>query len=145
MQVQIPVCMSAEDYDKSPVEFAPGRYQLEKQRLAKAFVCRLGFTKEQAKFVADKAAEDAHNALRHAQVTIKVGAAGKDGRTTISDASKIKGVVMTNPLMLVHVVEFIDGAGKHGISYGFTGWVLTQQLREYVDGLFAPEQEPANA
>lgn len=147
----IPVCLTPDEYDASPVVFAPGRYQKEKERLAKGFVTLLGISPKAAKLIADKAAEDAYAALKAVQSSLKYGTAkGADKSMTISETAKVKGVRATNPLTLCAVLEFIDKAGKSELSYGFTGWVLSQNMREYVeeveanvviDDTLSPEQQ----
>jgi len=116
-------------------DFGQGRFAFEMNRLYDASQKLFGFTEAQAEKFARQAASDAGAVLKNANATLKVGKANPDGKATISDASKAKGVTLTNALLIVHSISWIDDAGKHGVSYGKTKWLLIPELQKYVDGL----------
>lgn len=116
-------------------DFGQGRFAFEMNRLYDATQKLFGFTEAQAEKFARQAASDAGAALKNANATLKVGKANSDGKATISDASKMKGVTLTNALLVTHAISWIDDAGKHGVSYGKTKWTLAPELQKYVDGL----------
>ena len=62
----------------------------------------------------------------------------KDGKVSITDAAKAKGVTVTNALMIARARQWIDDAGANGVSYGFTKWKLSAPLQAYVDEMKVP-------
>ena len=121
--------------DKPFVPVYTGRYADEQMRLFKSAQALFGFTPQQADKFAKHAAQDAAIVLKDAKASIKVGAANKDGKASISDAASAKKVTLTNALNLVHTIGHIDEIGKHGISYGHTKWVLVEALQNYANDL----------
>ncbi len=56
------------------------------------------------------------------KVEVWTGKANKDGKVTLYEASKVKGVTMTNTIMAIKALSFANEAGKHGFSRGKTSW-----------------------
>lgn len=116
--------------------FGEGRFSAEMERIYNACIKLFGLDESKAEKIARQAASDAGAALKAASASLSVSAArGKDKTVTISDASKVKGVTLTNALAVVRAIQWIDDAGKNFVSYGFTGWKLAPQVQEWIDGL----------
>lgn len=114
-----------------------GRYAQQQEGLFKQSMKLFGFTAKQAEKFAKQAAQDAATAFNNAPANFKVGKVNEDGKATISDAAKQKGVTLTNSLNLVRAIQWIDEAGKNGVSYGNTKWQLKPELQAYADDVLA--------
>lgn len=124
--------------ETSEPQFGKGRYSAEMERLFEQAQALLGFTSAQAEKFARQAGADAGSALKNSVATIRVSKANSDGKATINDASKLKGVTLTNSLALVRAIQWISDAEKNFISYGNTGWKISsmnEHLVKYVAGL----------
>lgn len=115
--------------------FGNGRYSGEMERIYDELqkVFKLDATK--AEKIARQAGADAGMVFQSVSATIRIGRASKDGKATIADASKAKGITLTNALNMVRALQWIDDAGKNGVSYGFTTWKLVEPLQKYIDDL----------
>ena len=119
-------------------QLGKGRYSNEMERLFNQAQELLGFTPAQAEKFARQAGADAGSALKNSVATIRVSKANADGKATISDASKLKGVTLTNSLAIVRAIQWIADAEKNFVSYGNTSWKLSdmnENLKKYVAGL----------
>ena len=86
--------------------------------------------------IARDAGSDIGSAMKHASdAKISLGKVSKSGTITVKDAANVKGVFVTNPIMIARSIQWIDEAGKNGISYGNTEWKLIPTLQVYVDDL----------
>ncbi len=113
--------------------FGKGRYSAEMANLYIGFQERFGIEPLKAERIARQAGSDAGAALAATHASFKVAKpTGKDMMTTISDASKAKGIRMTNALSLVHALHWIGDAGKHGIRYQQT-FRLAEALQTWID------------
>lgn len=126
----------------TPGMFGAGRFSPQMESLYESACNLFSMTEAQADKFARQAAADAGDVLRNASASFKVGKANKDGKASITDASKMKGVHLTNALNIVRAIQWAEEAGKNGVSYGFTEWKLTPELQKYVDGLI--ESKPVN-
>lgn len=117
------------------INFGNGRYSSEMERIYNECQDLLGMTKEQAEKVARQASANAGDIFRNAKVKLNVGKANSDGRATISDASQVKGVILTPALSVVHALKWIGDAGKHGVGYRATKWQLDETLSKWIDSL----------
>lgn len=106
--------------------FGNGRYSNEMARLFEESQKLLGFTAAQAEKFARQAGSDAGAVFKNTNATIKVGKANGDGKATIADASKAKGVTLTNALHVVRAIQWIGEAEKNGISWSGTKWQLSR-------------------
>lgn len=119
-------------------QFGKGRYSAEMERLYNQAQELLGFTPTQAEKFARQAGADAGSALKNSVASIRVSKANADGKATISDAAKLKGVTLTNSLAIVRAIQWIGEAEKNFVSYGKTKWTLSamnENLAKYVAGL----------
>jgi len=86
--------------------------------------------------IARDAGSDIGSAMKHANdAKISLGKVSKSGTVTVKDAASVKGVYVTNPIMVARAIQWIDEAGKNGISYGSTEWKLIPNLQTYIDDL----------
>lgn len=118
-------------------DFGQGRYSAEAERVWRQCQDVLGIASDVAERIARRAVSDAGEVFKQASATLKVSKVSKDGKVTLADASKVKGITVTNALMIIRTLDWIDEAGKNGISYGHTKWVLTPPLVEWVDEIRA--------
>lgn len=112
-----------------------GRYSAEMERLFIESQSVFKLSAQQAERFARQAGADAGLVLNSTKATITVGKGNKDNKGTIKDASSAKNVTLTNALNLVHTLQWLGDAGKHGLSYGHTKWQLSDALQAYVDKL----------
>lgn len=74
--------------------------------------------------------------MKDAIVAAKVSKSiNKDGKVTLSEAAKVKGVTTTNALTALRVMQFMNEAGKFHISSGDTVWAIVGEFKEYLDNL----------
>jgi hypothetical protein len=68
------------------------------------------------------------------KVEISFGRETKDGKITIYDFSKVKGVTITNTLTAVKALAYANQAGKNGFSSGKTQWAIMpeSELENYL-------------
>lgn len=88
-------------------------------RIAHAFACDFGAAMK--KSISDPA-------------KAKVSATSKDGSVTLREAmsAKAKGVEATPAMQIAHAIQWLGEAGKHGISYGKTDWLFSEQLEKWI-------------
>lgn len=114
-------------------DFGQGRYSAEMERIYNATVKLFGIEPKRAERIARQAGSDAGAVFRNAAAEISVSKSTKDGKVTIGDASKVKGVTITNALAIVRAIQWIDEAGKNFVNYGHTKWKLSGSVQEWVD------------
>lgn len=116
--------------------FGSGRYSNLMVTLHKQVIKLFDVSTEVAEKFARQAATDYGAAMKDAKVEAKFGkATGKDMQVTLSEAAKVKNVTSTPALNLAHAIQWIGEAGKHGVSYGHTSWMLDDTLRAYLTEL----------
>ena len=116
-------------------DFGNGRFGPQMLRLYEQSIKLFKLTPRQAEVFARQAATDAGAELKRAQATIKISKANTDGKATISDASKMKGCVLTSPLWIARAIQWAGDAGANGVSYGLTSWTLVPEVRKWVDSI----------
>lgn len=126
-----------ESKDKGP-DFGKGRFSAEMERIYTGLIARFDIEPLKAEKIARQAASDAGEILANVSATFKVSKVSKDGKVSITDAAKAKGVTVTNALMVARALQWIDDAGANGVSYGFTKWKLSAPLQGYVDEMKVP-------
>lgn len=73
--------------------------------------------------------------MANQHVTIKLGSVNKDGKLNIAEASKIKGVAITNTLMTLRALQYANEAIKNGFNRNETAWVPIPALADYFDSM----------
>ena len=120
---------------KTRPDFGQGRYSAEMSRIYDGMQERFNIPADKAEKIARMAGSDAGAVFRNSAASISVSKASKDGKVTISDASKVKGVTVTHALAIVRAMQWIDDAGKNFVSYGKTKWQLSESLDKWVTEL----------
>jgi hypothetical protein len=121
------------------VNFGQGRYSAEMLRIYVELQEKFDIEPRKAEKIARQAGSDAGAAFRNATATISIGKSSKDGKVTIADASKAKGITLTNPLACVRALQWIGDAGNNFVSYGFTKWKLSPELAKWVEEMEVKE------
>jgi len=119
-------------------DFGKGRFSTEMERIYTGLIARFELPEAKAEKIARQAASDAGEILANVSATFKVSKVSKDGKVSITDAAKAKGVTVTNALMVARALQWIDDAGANGVSFGFTKWKLSAPLQGYVDEMTVP-------
>lgn len=66
-------------------------------------------------------------------VEVKLGKMNKDGKLTIAEACKVKGITCTNAISALRALNYAADAGKHGFSHANTGWKVTAELKAVLE------------
>jgi hypothetical protein len=81
--------------------------------------------------------KDANEIVRDANASLKIGKSiSSKGVVTLTDVVRAK-ISATNALRLASTLVWMSEAGKHGISFQFTEWALTEPLVDYAEFLRA--------
>jgi len=117
-----------------------GSHAPEMRSVTERMVVILGFSINDADRIAKEASKDARAILKLAgNAKLSVGATSKKGILTIKEACSGKGSA-TPSLEIVHAIQWMAEAGKHGVAYGHTTWRLTERLEHYVKHGCLPEE-----
>jgi hypothetical protein len=104
----------------------------------------LGIEESQADKLARQIGSDFGAMMRDAKVDAKVSkSVSKDGKVTLSEAAKVKGVTTTNALTALRVMQFQNEAAKYHISPGNTEWALVGEFKEYLDSSVNRRDNPS--
>lgn len=122
-------------YENAKPNFGNGPLSRETERYYNAGMELFKMTSAQAEKFARQAASDVGAAIRNSNIAIKLGKTNDDGKGTISQACKTKGVHYTDAMNIVRAIDWVADAGKNNVSYGHTGWKLVPTLQAWVDKL----------
>jgi len=90
----------------------------------------------QADKLAHAIGRDFGAAMKDAKVDAKVGkSTSKDGKVTLAEAAKAKGLTITNPLRALQIMQYMNDAGKYSISSGDTQWKVVGEFGEWLSNL----------
>lgn len=129
------IAQTAQTVAPSRPDFGSGRYSGLMETVYDDSQVIFRITKEQAEKLARQVASEVGAIMRNAQVDVKTGKASKDGKITLSEAAKMKGVSMTFALTSLKALHFAAEAGKNGFLWAKTQWEVSASLREYFDNL----------
>lgn len=90
---------------------------------------------DKAEKLARKIATDLGAIMASQPVEVKLGKMNKDGKLTISEASKLKGFTVTLPIFALKGLHYAAEAGKNGFSFADTDWKPSNQMSEYLNSL----------
>jgi hypothetical protein len=124
-------------------DFGKGRFSGEMERIYLGLIARFELPADKAEKIARQAASDAGEILANVSASFKVSKVSKDGKVSITDAAKAKGVTVTNALMIARALQWIDDCPQNGVSFGFTKWKLSAPLQAYVDEMTVKKTEQA--
>lgn len=117
-------------------EFGNGRYSALMEESFRDAQSVFKLTEKQADKLARMIASDYGSAISNSPVDVKrIKAANKDGKITLAEAAKVKGVTLTNALFALMALQYAGEAGKHGFSFGNTGWKVSKPLADYFEQL----------
>jgi len=117
-------------------DFGAGRYSMFMGQVYQGCVSLFDLSEKVSAKIARDAGSDIGAALKHSSdAKIALGKVSKAGTVTVKDAVAVKGVYVTNPIMVARSIQWIDEAGKNGVSYGLTEWKLIPTLAAYVSDI----------
>ena len=117
-------------------DFGAGRYSALMESSYNDAMAIFGLESAQAEKLARQIGSDFGAAMRSAIADCKVGKSiSKDGKVTLSDAAKVKGVTATNALVAMRALDFASQSGKFGFSWRATKWETAGTLKEYLESL----------
>lgn len=81
-------------------------------------------------------ASDYGAAMKFAKVEASISkSVSKDGKVTLREAAKMKGVTITYPLTAMRMLAFALDAGKYHFLFQTTVWEVTEEMKKYFAGL----------
>ena len=117
-------------------DFGAGRYSTFMGQVFKGCKSLFNLSEKVSAKIARDAGSDIGSAMKYAaDAKVSLGKVSKAGTITVKDAASVKGVYVTNPIMMARSIQWIDEAGKNGVSYGNTEWKLIPTLQVYIDDL----------
>jgi hypothetical protein len=117
------------------VSFGAGRYSAIMKSCYDECQSLFGIPADKAEKIARDLGSDVGTILNNVPTEIRISKISKDGKVSMADVSKIKGVTVTYPIAIARAIQWIGDAGKNGVSYGHSKWKLTQNLQDWVNGL----------
>lgn len=128
-------------------DFGAGRYSMFMGQVFEGCKSLFKLSLEVSAKIAKDAGSDIGSALAKSNdAKIGLGKVSKSGTVTVKDSASIKGVYVTNPIMVARSIQWINEATANGISYGNTKWSLIPSLEAYISDLqeeLHPAQEIA--
>jgi len=116
-----------------PIDFGNGRYSPLMSESFKDAKVIFGMNDKSAEKLARQIGSDFGAAMQDTIAASKIGKAlSKDGKVTLSEASKAK-VTVTNALYLMRAMSFCNDAGKYGFSFSKTSWKPTEETQKVLD------------
>lgn len=117
------------------IDFGNGRYSALMAECYKDAKAIFKLDNKQAESLARKIASDVGAAMAHASIEVKVGKTNKDGKLTLSEASKIKNLAQTYPILALRAMRYANEAMQHGFNRASTQWQASSNLQEYLNEL----------
>lgn len=77
-------------------------------------------------------ANDVGAAMASCPVDVRLGKLNKDGRLTIAEVAKMKGIVITKSIGVLRALRYTAEAGQYGFSFANTEWQPVSWLAEYL-------------
>jgi hypothetical protein len=111
-------------------DFGNGRYSALMEEVWHDSQSVFGIDSAKAEKLARQVSTDVGVIMASATVKVKLGKLNDDGKLTISEACKVKSVTMTDAVFALKALHYAGEAGKNGMSFGFTKWHPTKELKE---------------
>lgn len=121
--------------DTQVARFGTGRYSALKEECFKDALVIFHLTEDQATKLAENIANEVGAIMKNTPVVVKASKADKDQRLTLSEAAKIKYVVMTPAITALRAMQWSNDAMKNGFNRKETQWKPIHSLQEYLDQL----------
>ena len=117
-------------------DFGAGRYSEMMNSVFNDAQIVFKLPSDKAEKLARQCGSDFGAAMRNAEVSAKVGkAVSKDGKFTLSEAAKVKGVTGTNSLHAMRAINYAAECGKYGFNWRATSFEVAGPLKEYLEQL----------
>jgi hypothetical protein len=105
--------------------FGSGRYsELMSSAYEQIQVVFPSVPEEIAMKIAKQIGSDFGAAMRNSKVDAKIGKTIRDGKVTLAEAAKAKGVHATHSLVIMHSLAFAEQAGKYGFAWQDTEFAV---------------------
>lgn len=122
--------------ETSKPDFGAGRYSALMEESFRDAQIIFGLSPDKAEKLARQIGSDFGAVMRTQVVDARIGKAmSKDGKVTLSEASKAKGVACTNALSAMRAMSYANDCGKYGFSRGDTDWSVSGTLKEYLENI----------
>jgi hypothetical protein len=115
--------------------FGSGRYSPLMEECYNDAMAVFKLNSAKAESLARDIASDLGNIFASATVKVKVGSVNKDGKLTLSEASKVKGMTCTLPISALKALDFANQAGKNGFVRNNTQWQVGETLASFFETL----------
>lgn len=116
-------------------DFGNGRYSALMQECFDDARRIFKLANDKAEKLARQIASDFGAIMASAPVEVRLGKLNKDSKLTLSEASKVKNVTLTNTIYALKALHFANEAGKNGFISGRTTWVTSESLTRYLASL----------
>lgn len=127
---------TTEQQKQATGSFGNGRYSQLMSEIFEDSQVLLKLNEEQADKLARAVGRDFGAYMSTVKVEAKVSRSiNKDGKVTLSEAAKMKGVTATIALEAMRVIQFMNEAGKFHILSRKTEWKLSSQFEEMIASL----------
>lgn len=113
------------------VDFGNGRYSPLMQEVFDDAQVVYHLNPAIAEKLARKIASEIGAIMQDRPVEIKLSKVSKDGKMTIAEAAKVKGVTQTYPLLALRGLHYAAEAGKNGFSWRDTSWKVSKTLADW--------------
>jgi hypothetical protein len=120
---------------QSKPDFGEGRYSPLMEECYNDAIVVFRLSSEKAEKLAKAIARDVGSIMASRPVEVKTTKPSKEGKITLSEAAKVKGITMTNTLYALRALHFAAEAGRNGFAWAKTQWTPVQGLREYFETL----------
>lgn len=116
--------------------FGSGRYSKHMESTFNDLKQVFGLSDKVAKRIADDFGSELGAHMKRAEVDVSLGKINaKNNTISIKEASKLKGIVVTNTILAVRACTWVAEAFQNGIDFQETQWKPKQVLQEYFDTL----------
>lgn len=125
---------SAQTQEKPAIgDFGAGRYSSEMKLVFEGLQSLFGLKPEVSDRIARQYGSDIGAIMRNMPVEVKLKVTGKDmDKLNIRELSKVKGIIVTNTMLVRNAIQWIDDAFKNGVSRK-SGWKFSPALQKYID------------
>ncbi len=115
-------------------DFGKGRYMNFQKELYSDAKRMFAVDNLKAEKLAKQIASEVGAYMAKAEVQVKLGKINvKSSTLTISEAAKIKGIVLTNAIFALKAIQYANDAGRNGI--GDVDWTFCEEVADYIKSL----------
>lgn len=122
-------------------DFGKGRYSYLMESVFEDAQAILKMSPKGAEKLARAIATEVGSLMKDANAVVKVGKSlSKDGKVSVSEACKLKGVTLTRNMAILRALDYISSAGKFSIMWSTTSWRFTTSITEYLAEMDSAEE-----